>query len=483
MLKNLTPYEGYRDASGTVAVLVPSHWSVRRLGSLFDLKGSGTTPQGDAYYGGGVPFVATGDLNDTTVRRTTRTVTESALRDHSALKLHPPGTLLVAMYTATMGRTGILAVPSTCNQASCAFASPRAGVLVRYAQLATTVSRPLLLLAAAGGVQANVNAEKVSRLPLPLPPASEQAAIVKYLGHAHRRIDRAIAAKRRLVAMLAEQRQAVVNRAVTRGLDPTVPMRDSGIPWLGEIPAHWEVLPLKRTSRIEGGFAFPSSLFGEVGTPVVRMNNLRRGRVDLTGAARISPSAGNERFALAAGDTLYGLSGSVGRTGSLGNFAVVMAEDLPAYLNQRIARLTPLPARMSQKYLVLTLQSTSCYEQVLAGTTGTAQFNVSPLHLQNVQVALPPGDEQEQIVSFVSEADRQILEVGDRSRREIDLLREFRARLTSDVATGQVDVRDIAASLPESLESVGPEAETADDDGLDDELTDELDEPIEEVNA
>ena len=172
------------------------------------------------------------------------------------------------------------------------------------------------------------------------PPLPEQTAIVRFLGHADRRIRRYISAKQKLITLLEEQKQALIHRAVTRGLDPDVRLKPSGVEWLGDVPEHWEVRRLKRASRVQGGFAFSADSFGNKGVPVVRMNNIQRGVLHLDNVVRIPEHQCKEAFALKEGDIVYGLSGSIGATGSLGNYAVVRGADLPAQLNQRVARLS-----------------------------------------------------------------------------------------------------------------------------------------------
>jgi type I restriction enzyme, S subunit len=325
------------------------------------------------------------------------------------------------------------------------------------------------------GLRQNLDFSHFKRMPVALPPPSEQAAIVRFLDWANGRLERAIRAKRKVIALLTEQKQAIIHRAVTRGLDASVPLKPSGIPWLGDIPQHWEVQRLKRVCRVQGGYAFPSSIFGDRGVSVVRMNNLRRGVLDLNGAVRIPESECVPVFALQPGDILYGLSGSIGSTGSLGNYAIVSNDDLPAMLNQRVARFVPKRDKIQPSFLVQLIQTHVFYEQVLADTTGTAQFNVSTNDIENVAVALPPLNEQENIVSQIAKEVEPIVAAITRLEREIDLVREYRTRLVADVVTGKLDVREVAARVPDGTEDPEPvdEADSMTDAGED--VTDDLD--------
>ena len=189
------------------------------MGSLFLRHGSGTTPSGDAYYGGGVPGVMSGDLKDGLLITTKRTVTESALRDFSALKLHPKGSLLVAMYGATIGKTGVLNMAACSNQACCALASPRSAVNPVFIQTIVIMARPHLMQQAYGGGQPNINAEVVRSLRVPLPPLAEQDSILAYVDGATIPLTTAIARTEREIALMQEYRTRLTADLVTGKLD------------------------------------------------------------------------------------------------------------------------------------------------------------------------------------------------------------------------------------------------------------------------
>ena len=313
---------------------------------------------------------------------------------------------------------------------------------------------------------------------IPIPSLAEQTAIVRFLDHADRRIRRYIRAKQKLIALLEEQKQAIIHQVVAGQIDvrtgqPYSSYKDSSVERLGEVPAHWEIMRLKQLSRIQGGFAFSTDSFGNEGIPVVRMNNIRRGLLGLYDVVRIPEDKCKNAFALNEGDIIYGLSGSIGATGSLGNYAVVRRGDVPAQLNQRIARFRPITDRITEKFLVGSLQTRVFYEQVLSYTTGTAQFNVSTNDIGNVVLALPPIKEQRAIVARLDKATASIDVAIERTRRQIELVEEYRTRLIADIVTGKLDVREAAAKLPE----IDPLAtESDEDDTPDTEAESDLDE-------
>jgi type I restriction enzyme S subunit len=198
---------------------VPEHWEVRKLRTLFRRHGSGTTPPGDAYYGGGVPWVMTGDLNDKVLTATQRTVTPKALEEVKALRMYPAGSLLVAMYGATIGKTGVLSMDACTNQACCVLAEPRPESNVRFLQAFVIMARPQLVQQSYGGGQPNINSEIVRALRIPLPPRTEQDAILDAIAQRTGTIDTAIDRASREIDLIREYRTRLVADVVTGKVD------------------------------------------------------------------------------------------------------------------------------------------------------------------------------------------------------------------------------------------------------------------------
>ena len=198
---------------------ISTSWRVRKLRSLFVRQGSGTTPAGDAYFGGGVPWVMSGDLNNGLLLDTARTVTDAALREISSLRMHPAGSLVIAMYGATIGKTGILAVDASTNQACSVLSEPRPGIDVRFVQLMLSVARPALQELGAGGGQPNINGDKVAQFRIPMPPYEEQQKIVVQMDTSTRELHSAVAKIDREIELLQEFRTRLVADVVTGQVD------------------------------------------------------------------------------------------------------------------------------------------------------------------------------------------------------------------------------------------------------------------------
>jgi type I restriction enzyme S subunit len=214
------------------------------------------------------------------------------------------------------------------------------------------------------GLRQNLDFSHFKRMPVALPPPAEQAAIVRFLDWANGRLEEAIRAKRKVIALLNEQKQAIIHRAVTRGLDPNVPSKDSGIPWLGRIPRHWEVMPVKRCSSVISKGTTPSTEGRdtlEVG-PIrfLKAENISGGLIVNNPLVFIDETTHNilRRSQLEQNDVLFVIAGA-----TLGKTAIVHAEHLPANTNQAVAFVRP-NRRVVPEFLALWLQSPRITEQI-----------------------------------------------------------------------------------------------------------------------
>ena len=196
---------------------IPSDWRIMRLSWLFQTTGSGTTPPSELMldgYDADVWWVTTGELRERTITSTSKGISADTLATTPALKIHPSGSLLIAMYGATIGRMGVLGVPAASNQAVCALSNP-VGCSVEFVEYAMFAARERLLLAAVGGGQPNINQERVRAFRIPVPSLEEQRAIVQYLRKRVGDIDRAIETARHSVELARERRAALISAAVT----------------------------------------------------------------------------------------------------------------------------------------------------------------------------------------------------------------------------------------------------------------------------
>jgi type I restriction enzyme S subunit len=276
----------------------------------------------------------------------------------------------------------------------------------------------------------------------------EQVILANYLDHKTTQIDHLIAKKEQFIQLLDEERVAVINQAVTKGLDPTITMKDSGIEWLGETPAHWEVYILKHILNTTKGFAFKSDQFIDKGVPIVKASDIKNKTIRLETTHFISEENAMEfnHVKLSTGDILIS---TVGSTPDVVNSAVGQIGKVPieldgALLNQNTVRLEVSDKNsIFSEYLFLIIQNENYRIHLNLNAHGTAnQASLKLVDLLSYKVALPPLNEQLTIIKHNKEEDQRIQTIIKKTHQEIELLKEYKTALISEVVTGKVDVRE-----------------------------------------
>ncbi|MCA9905787.1 MAG: restriction endonuclease subunit S, partial [Anaerolineae bacterium] len=314
------------------------------------------------------------------------------------------------------------------------------------------------------GTQLNLNTDTVGNIVMGYPPPDEQAAIVRFLDAADRRIRRYIRAKQKLIKLLNEQKQAIIQRAVTRGLDTNVPMKDSGIEWLGEIPAHWESKRAKyyfrevdiRSTTGQEELLSVSHITGV--TPRSQKNVTMFKSASYVGS-KICQS----------GDlvinTMWAWMGAMGVSLQTG----IVSPSYGVYRPKNGSDFLP-------GYLDSLLRTKPYVSEYVCRSTGirSSRLRLYPEEFLRIPIVKPSTEEQQAVLSFLKSETSGIDGNIDHTNREIGLIREYRTRLIADVVTGKVDVRGVAFELPEDF----------DEDNLLDVDEDEAfeDEEIEEVS-
>ncbi|MBI5651476.1 MAG: restriction endonuclease subunit S [Chloroflexi bacterium] len=298
------------------------------------------------------------------------------------------------------------------------------------------------------GVRSTLGQSDLLNLGILFPPPDEQSAIVRYLDHANQRIDRYIRVKRKLIALLNEQKQAIIHRAVTRGLASNVRLKPSGVAWLGDVPEHWEVLPIGRFAKVGNG-STPSR--GNIAYwrngcyPWLNSSQVNRGTID-SADQFVTETALQECHLprVTPGSVLVAITGQ-GKT--RGTSALLQFE---ATINQHIAFITPRSVFMSSEYLHLTLTGAYTELRTISEDSGSTKGALTCQDLKRFKIPIAPLAEQNQIVEAITQEAKPIQDAIARAEREIELIREYRTRLIADVVTGKVDVRAAAEQLPQT---------------------------------
>jgi type I restriction enzyme, S subunit len=317
------------------------------------------------------------------------------------------------------------------------------------------------------GLRQNLDWQDFKYLPCLVPPPDEQAAIVRYLDHADRRIRRYIRAKRRLIELLNEQKQAIIQRAVTRGLDPNVRLKPSGIEWVGEIPAHWDFLSLRKNWTVTDckHLTVP---FVEDGVPLASVRNVQDFELSLGKAKRTTEKWYENLIeggrAPRRGDIIYCRNVSVGAS-------AYVATDERFAMGQDVCMIRSV--EQNQRFLNYFFHSAAMDRQMALLLVGSTFNRINVSKIKGLFVPLPPPAEQVVIAEYLDGVAIGLERSIENELRGIALLREYRTRLIADVVTGKVDVRNLAASLPDTIQEeipddsvVADETDTQDD-GLD----------------
>lgn len=449
MIGDLSTYAACKDSGIPWLGEVPVHWAVRKLKHAVSFSGGGTPSKANAsFWNGHIPWVSPKDMRTPMIADTTDHITEAAVAA-SATSVVEPGAVLVVVRSGILRRAipaAINVVPVALNQDMKAL-RPRGDLMGTYL-LALIEGNQAGLIAEwtkQGATVESIEQVFLANSRVPIPPLPEQAAIVRFLDHADRPIRRAVRAKQKLVVLLYKQRQAIVQRAVTRGLDPNARLKPSSVKWLGDVPEHWEVRRAKyfyrevddRTTTGQEELLSVSHLTGI--TPRSQKNITMFMASSYVGHKVCQP-----------GDlvinTMWAWMGALGVSKHMGLVS-------PSYGVYR-----PIPETgLLDEYADLLLRTMSYVSEYLIRSTGirSSRLRLYPEEFLRIGIACPPSHEQRAILSRVTAetADTERAMAG--AEAEIALLREFRTRLIADVATGKLDVREAAARLPD--EAAEPE--------------------------
>lgn len=449
MISDLKPYAEYKDSGLPWLGQVPQHWQVGRIKTALrevDRRSSeGLEPLLSLRMQAGlVDHHALGG----------RPIPPSALIGYKRVL---PGEIVMNRMRAS---SGLFAAATSDGLVSPDYAVFRAvdQVNVAYAvQLFRTPAMMAVFRLESTGLGTGESgflrlySDQFGRLAIPRPPLAEQAAILRFLEWANGRLERAIRAKRKVIALLAEQKQAVICRAVTRGLNPGAALKQTGLPWLGEIPQHWEVWRISRFARVGNG-STPSRAkpnYWNGGTyPWLNSSQVNRPYI---GSADqfVTRTALRECHLprVSAGSLLVAITGQ----GKTRGMAAILG--MEATINQHIAYITPRVPIASAEFIHLAL--TAAYRQLRAASedAGSTKGAITCEDLKRFKIAVPPLEEQDRVVQHVRTATRDLALAADRLQREIDLLVEYRTRLTADLVTGKFDVREVVKHMPEVVEA------------------------------
>lgn len=292
------------------------------------------------------------------------------------------------------------------------------------------------------GLRQSLGFDHFKRMPVALPPPDEQDAIVSYLDDFDRKFKRFIRNRRQLIKVLNEQKQAIINRAVTRGLDPDAPMKDSGVEWIGEIPEHWEVRRLRNVAEMRVSNVDKHSKEGEKPVRLCNYTDVYKNPIITAEMPFMEATATAEEitsFRLRVGDVIITKDSEDWKDIGVPAFVAKTADDL--ICGYHLAILRPMESVVEGRFLVYALQSKSATTQFSVAANGVTRCGLSHVSIKAISIVVPPLDEQRRVCEHVETSTSALNAAIRRAHREIDLAREYRTRLIADVVTGKIDVR------------------------------------------
>ena len=463
MVPALRPYPRKKDSGVEWLGEVPEHWDIRRVKYLLKECDTRSVDGSEellrvSQYTGVTPRSPTGDVDEPDTRA-------ASLVGYKRVE---PNDLVVNIMLAWNGSMGVSQFRGITSPAYCVYRF-RANSHPWYFHhlLRSPIYKARIKSVSTGVVESRLRlyTDDLYRLEALVPPLPEQTAIVRFLDHADRRIRRYIRAKQKLIALLEEQKQAIIHQAVTRGIDSCISLKPTRSPWFSEVPNTWEVTPMRRmiSRSIDGPHHSPEYL--DSGIPFLSARNIKVDRWSLEDVKFISQADYEtfcQRVKPEVGDVLYTKGGTTG-------VARAVDLDFPFQIWVHVAVLKVRRDRVLPHYLATVLNTPRCYEQSQLFTRGATNQDLGLGRMKDIVLPLPPLAEQSKIIEWVTATQAPITRGIHAAFRQIEHLGEYRIRLIADVVTGKLDVREAAAELPEEDDPVDAE-EWAEEDGIEKEM-------------
>ena len=411
---------------------IPNHWQTTRNGNLFQQRNDTRHPD--------LPVLEVSLRTGVRVREFGPSKRKQVMGDAGKYKRAAAGDIAYNMMRMWQGAVGVAPVDGLVSPAY-VVARPFPGTQPHY--YASLFKNGLYMCeidAASRGIVKDRNRlywDQFKQMRSLAPPPDEQAAIVRFLDHANRKIDGFVRAKRKLIGLLNEQKQAIIHRAVTRGLNPDVQLKPSGIPRLGDIPKHWELSRVKNEFKCLNPRRIP-------------LSSTQRGAMterlyDYYGASGVIDKVEDFIF-----DDELLLIAEDGANLVLRNLPLAIIARGKFWVNNHAHILKP--KRGNLEYLAGFMETLNYQPWI----SGAAQPKLTKDRIMGIALAVAPVTEQAAIVEYFTDKTAPLRSAIARTEREIALTQEFRTRLTADVVTGKLDVRETAAKLPDTSGTVLP---------------------------
>lgn len=443
----LKPYPEYKESGVEWMESLPKAWEVSPLKYHFKIIG-GSTPKSDReeYWDGNITWVTPSDLSKLSsfsIKNSQRKITLAGLNSCGST-LVPAGSIILST-RAPIGSIAY-AKEELCTNQGCKSLVPDAKTNSMFYTYLLSISSLELNSRGKGTTFLELSGAELSAFKVAFPSFQDQCSIVRFLDHETAKLDTLISKQKHLIELLQEKRQAIISNAVSKGLNPDVKMKDSGVEWLGMVPQGWNVKKIKHTSYLKGrvgwkgltsdeyldsGFAF-----------LVTGTDFQSKYINWDNCYHVDEFRYEDDpyIKLKNGDLL------ITKDGTIGKLALVDNLDGCACLNSGIFLVRPINSYITN-FLYWVLSSNSFSEFCKLTSVGSTIQHLYQNVFENFSFPVPSIEEQRQIVSFIEDSTRKIDSLIDKTHLSIDLAKEHRAALISSAVTGKIDVRDYADAM------------------------------------
>ncbi len=442
-------YESYKESNKTAIGLIPSEWNITSIKNILEIPitdGPHTTPE---FYDEGIPFLSAEAVKNGKLdfNKKRGFISEEDFNLYSQKYLPKKGDIFMVKSGATTGNTAMVETDDIFNIWSplAVFRANKQKVYPKYLHyyLTSPNFKSLVEISWSYGTQQNIGMGVLSNLPISYPTNETQAQIANYLDHKTQIIDALIEKKEQLIQKLQAQRQAIINEAVTKGLNTNAKMKDSGIEWLGEIPEHWLSAKIKFVSTIQGRIGFKGYRKedlvreGEGALTLGAKHIDKENRLDLYDPEFISWEKYYEspEIMVKLNDVIFT------QRGSLGKVCHINKDIGEATINPSMVILTP-KENIIPRYLYFWLCSDRIRNEVSLFQANTAVPMISQFQLGNFPIIIPELEEQNEIVNHIDQSLIVVKKLTDKTTKSLKKLKSYRQSIISEAVTGKIDVRD-----------------------------------------
>jgi type I restriction enzyme, S subunit len=441
------PYPEYKDSGVEWLGEVPKDWEIGRLKFVLKSIIAGGTPKTDndlnwCESGDGIPWVSIADMTKNYLIETTKKdVTLSGVKEKN-LKILPEGTLLYSIF-ASLGKVAIAKTSLTTNQAILGLV-PNKKISNAYLYWLLVSLEEYVHFTASSNTQDNLNAEKVANFPIVL-PLSEQQSIANFLDIQTSKIDALISKQEQMIELLNEKRKAIISHSVTKGINPDVKMKDSGVEWIGEIPVHWEITAIKRivsTPVTDGPHETPN--FVDNGIPFISAEAVSKGVLDFDKQRGYITEELNKVYSQKYSPQLYDIY--MIKSGSTTGVSAIVETDKVFNIWSPLAVIRCKQTKAYPYFILNFMRSRNFLQAIELGWSFGTQQNIGMGVIENISTVLPPLEEQYAIACYLQEKNQKFDLLIEKAKQAIELLKERRSSLISAAVTGKIDVRHTAAN-------------------------------------